>query len=165
MLCTRSRRPGLPRPSAPSSPLRNPAAPQMLRGHAVRSGYSLARLDCSEHTSLARMEVRGKVFFGRGGGGVFWDQRTEMLRKTPERAEEWVRRREQSQENRMMSVQQTDALQCLGQRFRARESLSRILLLSRRAKSSFFPPLTFFNTSCYLLCFIFCDMWIFYGHR
>lgn len=28
-----------------------------------------------------------------------------------------------------------------------------------------FSPLTFFNTSCYVLCFIFCDMWIFYGQR
>lgn len=48
--------------------------------------------------------------------------------------------RAQSQENRMMSVQQTDALQCLCRRFNARESLSPTLLLSTRAKSSFFPP-------------------------
>lgn len=71
--------------------------------------------------------MRGKFFWG--GKKVFRDQRTEMPRKTPERVEEWVRRREQSQENRMMSVQQTDALQCLSRRFRARESLSPILLL------------------------------------
>lgn len=82
---------------------------------------------------------------------MFRDQRREMPWKTPERAGEWVRKRAQSQENRMMSVQQTDALQCLSRRFNARESLSRILLLSRTAKSSFFPLNIFF---LYVMLFV-----------
>lgn len=78
--------------------------------------------------------------------------------KTPERAGEWVRKRAQSQENRMMSVQQTDALQCLSRRFNARESLSRILLLSRTAKSSFFPVNIFLirHVICYASFFAIC---------
>lgn len=67
-----------------------------------------------------------------------------VLENSREGWREWAQEREQSQENRMMSIQQTDALQCLRRRFSARESLSPILLLSRTAKSSFFPPLTFF---------------------
>lgn len=48
---------------------------------------------------------------------------------------EWVLNCEDGQENRMMSVQQADVLQCLGRRFNARESISHILLLSERAKN------------------------------
>lgn len=51
---------------------------------------------------------------------------------------EWVHNREYSQESRMMSIQQADVLQCLGRRFNAYESLSQILLLSRRAKKQLF---------------------------
>ncbi len=68
---------------------------------------------------------------------------------------EWMLTCEDSQENRMMSIQQADVLCCLSLRFKALEGISHILLLSERAKKP-----AFFSNSFY--CFVILIMLQFY---
>lgn len=77
---------------------------------------------------------------------------------------EWVLNCECSQESRMMWIQQADVLQCFSWRFNAYESLSQILLLSRRAKKQLFSYFFFYYVMLFVMLHFYVIEHTFPGH-